>query len=138
MAGPLSDRLKACYDQWIETRGRSSETWMAILDDRIEFRSIAMGDPHGAAFTGPRSERSEIKSYFDGLLAEWEMVDFRIDHYIEDGDMVAAVGWNAWRNKATGKLFESPKVDIWRFEGDKVVAFSEFYDTAKIFAAATA
>ena len=133
MAGPLSDRLKACYDEWIETKGQSTDTWMAI-----EFRSLAMGAAHGAAFTGPRSERSEIKSYFDGLLAEWEMVAFPIYHSFEDGDMVAAVGWNAWRNKAPGPLFESPKLDIWRFEGDKVVAFSEFYDTAKIFAAATA
>ena len=96
MAGPLSDRLQACYDEWIETNGQSSDTWMAILHDRIEFRSIGMGGTaHGAAFTGPRSERSEIKSYFDGLLAEWEKVALRIDHYIEDGDMVAAVGWNA-------------------------------------------
>lgn len=138
MAGPLTNRLKACYDKWIETKGHSSEAWMAILEDEIVFRSLAMGEARGAAFTAPKSRRDEIQSYFDGLRAEWEMIDFRIDHYIEDGDMVAAVGWNAWRNKATGKIFESPKVDVWRFKGDKVVAFSEFYDTAKIFAAATA
>ncbi len=137
MPGILSERLKACYDAWISTKGQSSDTWMAILEDEIEFRSLAMGEERGAAFTAPKSRRDDIRAYFDGLSAEWEMIEFRIDHFIEDGDMVCAVGWNAWRNKATGKTFESPKVDIWRFSGDKAVAFSEFYDTARIYAAAT-
>ena len=49
-----------------------------------------------APFTAPKSSLPcEIKSYFDGVLAEWDMVDFGIGHYIEDGDMVAAVGSQA-------------------------------------------
>jgi ketosteroid isomerase-like protein len=32
---------------------------------------------------------------------------------------------------------DSPKIDIWRFRDGKAVAFEEFYDTARVFAAAT-
>lgn len=137
MTGPLTDRLKPCYDEWIRTKGASAETWMDLIADPFEFRSLAMGDDHGATFTAPKSRRDEVRGYFDGLAAEWEMLEFRVDRYVEQGDTVCAIGWNAWRNRKTGKSFESPKVDIWRFEGGKAVAFMEFYDTAKIYAAAT-
>lgn len=43
----------------------------------------------------------------------------------------------AFRNKQTGKSFESPKADFVRFRDGKIVEFFEFYDTAKAVAAST-
>jgi hypothetical protein len=43
---------------------------MAILEDEIDFRSLAMGEARGAPLSAPRSRREEIRSYFDGLGAE--------------------------------------------------------------------
>ena len=123
MAGPLTDRLEPCYEAWISTRGASADQWMDLIADPFEFRSLAMGDDQGAAFTAPKSRKEEVRTYFEGLPAEWEMIKFRIERYVELEDTVCATGWNAWCNRRTGKSFESPKVDIWRFEGDKAVAF---------------
>jgi ketosteroid isomerase-like protein len=37
-------------------------------------------------------------------------------------------------NKATGKTFESPKADLWRFSHGQAVEFFEYYDTAAVIA----
>ncbi len=66
----LTDRHEACDDEWISTKGLSADTWMAILEDEIDFRSLAMGEAQGAAFTAPNSRWEQIRSYFDGLGAE--------------------------------------------------------------------
>ena len=47
------------------------------------------------------------------------------------------VGSTAWRNKATGKVCETPKVDVWRFRDGKAVEYCEYYDTAKMLQAAS-
>jgi len=46
-------------------------------------------------------------------------------------------GSMAWRNKHTGRTVETPKVDYWRFKDGKVVEFYEYYDTARVLAAAS-
>jgi ketosteroid isomerase-like protein len=43
----------------------------------------------------------------------------------------------AWRNKRTGKICEMPKADYWTFKNGKAVAIYEYYDTAKLIAAAS-
>jgi ketosteroid isomerase-like protein len=40
------------------------------------------------------------------------------------------------RNKATGKRFGTPKVDVWRVREGKITAFFEYYDTAAVAQAA--
>jgi ketosteroid isomerase-like protein len=39
--------------------------------------------------------------------------------------------------QSNGKVADTPKVDIWRFQDGKAVDMVEFYDTARSFAAAT-
>ena len=35
----------------------------------------------------------------------------------------------AWRNRATGKVVDSPKVDIWHFENGRITQFLEMFDS---------
>ncbi|MCP4319547.1 MAG: nuclear transport factor 2 family protein, partial [Hyphomicrobiales bacterium] len=63
--------------------------------------------------------------------------NYKVSRYIAEGDTVVAVGSTSWRVRATGKDFETPKVDVVRFEDGKIVSFFEYYDTAKILAATT-
>lgn len=60
-----------------------------------------------------------------------------VDEYVAEGDRVCALIRTSWTNKTTGKIIETPKVDFWRFGGDKAIAFYEYYDTAAIFEGAT-
>jgi ketosteroid isomerase-like protein len=63
------------------------------------------------------------------------MIFYRVDEYVAQGDRVVAIGFTSWRNKLTGKIAATPKIDIWRMKDGKAVEFSEFYDTARLYAA---
>jgi len=39
------------------------------------------------------------------------------------------VGRCAWRNRTTGRIVDTPKVDVWRFENGKAVSFLEMFDS---------
>ena len=60
------------------------------------------------------------------------MIHYTIDEYVAEGDRVVAIGSTAWKNRATGKVFDTPKVDVWRFENGRAIAFFELYDTAMV------
>ena len=60
------------------------------------------------------------------------MVHYTIDQYVEQDDVVCAIGSTSWTNKQTGKTIDTPKVDVWRFKDGKAVAFFEYYDTAAL------
>jgi len=66
------------------------------------------------------------------------MLHFSVGEFVAEGDAVFMRGSMAWRNKRTGQEVETPKVDFWRFRSGKAVEFYEYYDTARVVAAATA
>lgn len=129
--------LQRCYDRWHETKGGSIDEWMAIIADTIAFRSLAMGGVDTLRFTAPKMTRAEVEDYFRGLVGNWSIIYFTVDHYVAEGDKVCAVGNTAWRNKQTGKTLETPKVDFWQFRDGKAISFFEYYDTAGLLKAAT-
>jgi ketosteroid isomerase-like protein len=126
--------LKDAYRRWHETRGGSVDQWMTICAENIKFASLAQGAPKVEYLTAYNS-RNEMRKYFEGLLRDWEMIEYRADHFIAQGDRVVMVGHCSWRAKATGKVVSTPKCDVWRFEGGKAVEFYEFFDTAQVVSA---
>ena len=107
---------------------------MAVFHNDIQLTSLAGGE-EPVAFTSSRKGKEGFLTYIDGLTRDWEMIYYRVDDYIAEGDRVVAIGSTSWRNKKTRKLVETPKVDIWRMKNGKAVEFSEYYDTAKLIAA---
>jgi ketosteroid isomerase-like protein len=128
--------LAQAYRIWHESRGDSVGRWMEIVDNDIAFGSLAEGRP-AATFTAPIRGKETLKTYFAGLLEAWKMIHFTVDDFIAEGDRVAMIGSTAWRNNKTGKVFETRKVDIWRLRNGLAVEFYEYYDTAKLAAAAS-
>ena len=126
--------LREAYRQWHDTRGGSTDAWMAFIDPDISFGSLAEG-AEPMAFTAPLQGRDKLAAYFDGLLSQWEMEHYTVDEMVAEGERVVVIGSTSWRNKQTGKCFESRKVDVWRFRDGKAVEFYEYYDTAKVVAA---
>jgi ketosteroid isomerase-like protein len=127
--------LKEAYRQWHETQGGSVDQFFAFLDDDILFGSIARGEKP-LEFARQYNGKAELRGYFDNLLKDWEMIHYRIDEYVAQGDAVVACGTCAWTNRKTGKPVETPKVDFWRFRNGKAVEFYEYFDTAKVASAA--
>jgi uncharacterized protein len=128
--------LKDAYQRWHDSKGGSLDHFMSMVADDIQFGSIARGNaPLG--FTKPVSNKVALRGYFDGLLGDFSMVHYTIHDYVADGDIVFVRCTTSWTNKKTGKAFETPKADFWRFRDGKVVEFYEFFDTAQVMASAT-
>ena len=127
--------LKTAYRLWHETKGGSVDVWLDLMADDVSVRSLAAGAPH-VAFTSAINSKADFKRYFDGLVHDWEMINYKTNRFIAEGDHVAMLGSTAWRHRKTRREFDTPKADFWTFRGGKVVEFHELYDTAAIFAAA--
>ena len=123
--------LKAAYQEWNATKGGSIDTWVALMAEDMNLRSLAEGRQN-LTFTKPRSGRDEAAEYLRGLTTDYAMEYYRVDRYICQDDHVVMVGQTAWTNKTTGKRVETPICDIWQFRGGKAVSLSEYYDTAKL------
>ena len=122
--------LEAAYARWSDTKGGNVDEIIGMFDEEIEMHS-ALSDDVPDAISGVHMRHEEAAQYFEGLLRDWEMVKYEVDRFIVDagGDDIVMVGRCAWRNKATGNVVESPKVDIHTFRDGKVVRFQEVYDT---------
>ena len=129
------DRLKEAYRQWDASKGASIDAWLALVADHADFCSLAQGRPT-VEFSARRGTRDEIRGYLEALTAEWAMIHYTPEYFIEQGDRIAMFGATSWRNKRTGKEVETAKADFWRFEDGKAVQFYEMFDTAALLAAA--
>lgn len=128
--------LTHIYRRWHDSKGAALDELIGIFDRSILFSSLAEGATP-AAFTALAIGPEQLRGYFDGLLSGWSMNFYRVDTMIAEDDRVAVVGATSWTNKSTGKTVETRKVDIWRFENGRATEFHEYYDTAKLYAAAT-
>ncbi|MBN9522439.1 nuclear transport factor 2 family protein [bacterium] len=129
-----AEKLRQAYHQWNATKGASAQVWLDLMTDDVQMRSVSDGGG-GMDFTRAQSGKSAAAAYFAGLGADWEMVHFTADEFIAQGDRVVVLSRVAFRFRATGKVASSPKADVFRFAGGKVVEFFEFFDTAAAFAA---
>lgn len=122
--------LKGAYERWHSTKGGNVDEILDMFDEEIEMRSALPADVDDPV-AGTHVRREQAAEYFAGLLRDWEMISYDVDRFIvgEDGDEIVMVGRCAWRNKATGRVVDTPKVDIHTFRGGKVVRFQEVYDT---------
>jgi ketosteroid isomerase-like protein len=127
--------LKAAYKLWNDSKGGSVDHWISLATQDIRFGSLA-GGAAPLAFTRPISNREAMRGYFEGLVGEWQMLHYSVDRFVAQDDAVFVRCSTSWKHRKTGKSFDTPKADFWRFRDGKIVEFYEYYDTAQIMAAA--
>ena len=125
------DGLKRAYETWAQSKGASIDIWVGLLADTVDFRSLANGRL-GIPWTRTRHSPAEVRDYLRGLTATFEMDHYTVDRYVCQDDTIVVICSTGWRNRATGKRFDTPKVDVWRVKDDKIIAFFEYYDTAAV------
>lgn len=132
----LLNRLVDIYAAWERSRGSDASQLVALFADDIQLFSIADGRP-GLAFTAACRSKAEAELYLAGLMRDWELQALTIEDTIVEAGRVVLLYHASWTNRHTGKLFETAKVDIWRFRNGRAVEFREFYDSAGALAAAS-
>src|SRR3954467_5428091 len=121
-------RLRHAYALWAESGGTRSDQWIDLLSDMIEMRTVLTPDlPDELAAS--RRTLSGALEYFQTVARDWEMIHFTVDRFVDGGDDVVMVGRCGWRNRATGRIVDTPKVDVWHFESGKAVTFLEMFDS---------
>ena len=63
------------------------------------------------------------------------MIHYTVDEYFASGDKVVARTSTTWRSRAIGKEFETPKIDVVRFDVVNIAESVELKDNAKMLAA---
>jgi len=130
------ETLRDAYAAWSESRGGSAQRWMDIVHDDVQFGSLARAVAPEVAFLTEYTNREALGAYFAGVAQDWEMIHYTVSEFVAQGDVVVVRSTMAWRNRRTGREVDTPKVDFWRFRGDKAAEVYEYYDTARVIAAA--
>ena len=122
--------LQNVYRNWHESKGGSVGEILDLFDDEIRMHSALAPDVE-APVAGAHVTKAEARAYFEGLLAEWEMLAYEVDRFVvgDGGDEIVMIGRCAFRNRATGKVLDTPKIDVCTFRDGKIVRFQESYDT---------
>jgi ketosteroid isomerase-like protein len=121
--------LKGVYKRWSETKGGNFEEIMGLLADDAVWRSIANG-LHGLSFAREPLTKTNVRTYFEALFKDWELVFFDVERMVAQANTVVVISEASFRHRRTGKSFMSPKVDVWDFKRGKVVGYCEYFDTA--------
>jgi len=122
-------KMRRFFRQYEATKGANYPELLAMIAPVASWTSLANG-ARGLPFTIPRTTREQVRGYFEEMGQDWQMVSFQMLDVISGGPFVIASGRVEFRNKRTEKVFSSPKADVFRFDGDQIVEFIEYYDTA--------
>lgn len=88
----------------------------------------AQGLPHGGIYHGIEAVRAAV---FDPLAREWwSEFNATPEELIDGGDHVVALGRYTGQARQTGRSLDVPFAHVWTFDGEKVVRFVQFVDTA--------
>ena len=99
------------------------------LADNVEW--IVPG-PDSIPFAGRFQGRDRVAGFFQKLAETTEMAPLQIDQYVEQGDLVIALGSSAGRSKQLQKQITTPFAMVYTMSGGKVAKFQEYLDTAAI------
>jgi len=121
--------LKEAYRLWHETKGGSVDHWMDICADELTFGSLGQG-VKAAPYMTLYDNKNKLGEYFHGLAREWEMIEFRTEHFVAQVDRVVMLGRCSWRCRRSNRTVWSPKADSFRMANGKIIEFFEYFDTA--------
>jgi ketosteroid isomerase-like protein len=129
--------LKKLYARWNESKGSGAgaRAIVNVLAANVLWGSLGAG-ARPIDFTRTRMTREEVGQYFRELGSAYQMNYYHVEEYVAAGPFVLVLAEVSFTNKKTGRIFISPKADLWRFARGKATEFYEYYDTAKAVAAA--
>lgn len=95
-----------------------------IVWNEAEHFPYADGNP----YIGPDAV---VAGVFARLGAEWDFWSLEIEHLLDAGDTVVALGRYKARHSETGKDLDAQFAHIWWLESGKITRFQQYADTAQ-------
>jgi ketosteroid isomerase-like protein len=125
--------IRSLYDRYAV--GDGPECVMDSLADDVVWRSV--GPSERLRFARPCHGRDGVRAFFEALAEDWEMISYKVNELIGQGDRVVALADVCFCHRHTGKVVATPKADVFRLREGKIVEFCEFYDSAAVVEAAS-
>ncbi len=98
------------------------------LTDDVEWIVPGAGIPFAGRYTGRRG----VAGFFQKLAETSDTDPLVIEHYVEQGDTVVALGSSTGRSKPLQKQISTGFAMVFTLSGGKVVKFEEYLDTAAV------
>ena len=117
--------IRAIYDAFATG---DIATVLGALDLKIEWIEAA-GWAYAGTYTGPDAVLSGVLAR---LADDWNPFHVAPDRVVADGGTVIAVGTYTGTHKATGQSFRARFAHICELRDNKIIAFEQVADTAKI------
>lgn len=127
------EMIRGLYERYIA--GDDPEAFLACLASDVVWRSVA--PPERLRFARPCHGADGVRAHFEALTEDWEMISYRVEELIGQGDRVVVLAEACFCHQQTGKLVATPKADVFRLRDGKIVDFCEFFDSAAVVEAAT-
>jgi ketosteroid isomerase-like protein len=120
------ETIKAAYAAF----GRNDPSLLfAAMDPAINWNQ-AEGSPLADRnpYVGPQAVGEGV---FARLVAAIDNFTVAPSTFIDGGDHVVVLGRYSGRMKDSSAMLDSPFCHVWRFDGDKMVMFQQYTDTAQ-------
>jgi ketosteroid isomerase-like protein len=121
-------RVSAAYHAWQDNLGSDPEPFIALIGEDFTMASV-LDPPDLHELAADHDGIDRVRDYFAAIEADWEMIDFPTEQVVEQGDTVVGIGRCTWRNRHTGAVVATPKVDVWTFRDGRAVRMFEMFDT---------
>src|SRR5947209_7472744 len=74
--------------------------------------------------------KNEIRAALANLINAYDMQEQTILSFLVDDEKAAVHHRSKMKFRPTGEVFDTEMLDLWKFDGDKIVSVIEFVDTA--------
>jgi ketosteroid isomerase-like protein len=116
-------------DYWADRLKRGSLAIDACFTDDCEMHFV--GDPSTISFARLHQGIEATRALIDATDTEFEILAFRIQHLLIDGDK-AALHWTASvRHRGTSARGKMESFDAITFRNDRIFSVTKFFDTAR-------
>lgn len=127
------EMLRDLYERY--ARDGDVEPLMAHLADDVVWRSVGPADR--LRFARLCQCPDDVRGFFRTLAEDWEMMSYKVNEMIGQGERVVVLADVCFCHRHTGKVVATPKADVFRLREGKIVEFCEFYDSAAVVEAAS-
>ncbi|MEO8436338.1 MAG: nuclear transport factor 2 family protein [Pyrinomonadaceae bacterium] len=121
--------VQQAYDNF---KNRDIDGLLSLFSEEITWELPEMD---GVSYGGKRAGLEEVVEFFAMLGMSQEPLRFEPREFIAQDDRVVCLGSYDWRVRETNREFSSDFAHVFTIADGKIVAFSEFMDTAAVVAA---
>ena len=136
MPANIVNQIRSSYREWDrnDDKAVAAEKFVQLMADDGSFRSIGAG-ADSMLFTRDHSTKDKVRNYFKGLDQDWKMIFYNVGTFLVQGGTMAVIAECAWKQKHTGKVVYTPKLDVFHLKKGKIADFFEYFDNHQAYSA---